>query len=127
MPIYEFECKNCGNLNEYLMKMSDPNPTTCEYCQSGPLVKIVSKSNFVLKGQGWYETDFKDKPKNNDKSSDTNSKSVKKKDSESTKTEGGTSETSDKKSEPKDSPKPSKTNSTKSSTGSTSSTSPSSP
>ena len=65
MPLYEFECKNCGAILEKLMKVSDPNPEVCDKCQGGPLVKLISRTNFVLKGQGWYETDFKhgNKPK----------------------------------------------------------------
>lgn len=87
MPLYEFECKSCHTLVEYLMKMSDPNPTTCESCGAESLSKIVSKSNFVLKGQGWYETDFKDKPKKDSGSnanSTASSKETKKSDSDST-------------------------------------------
>ena len=59
MPLYEFECKNCGGIIEKLMKVSDPNPEVCDLCNGGPLVKLMSRTNFVLKGQGWYETDFK--------------------------------------------------------------------
>lgn len=61
MPLYEYQCKNCGEINEILMKISDPNPENCEICEKGPLVKIMSRTHFVLKGEGWYETDFKDK------------------------------------------------------------------
>ena len=59
MPIYEFECSKCGKILEEIMKISDPAPTTCECGSEGPLVKIVSPTSFVLKGSGWYETDFK--------------------------------------------------------------------
>ena len=63
MPLYEFECRSCGHISELMMKISDPVPTSCQKCQKGPLQKMISKTNFVLKGQGWYETDFKTKPK----------------------------------------------------------------
>tara|TARA_B100000524_G_C23511369_1_gene320673 strand:+ start:381 stop:644 length:264 start_codon:yes stop_codon:yes gene_type:complete len=44
------------------MKMSDKKPPQgCQNCNSDDLVKIMSQTHFVLKGQGWYETDFKDK------------------------------------------------------------------
>lgn len=85
MPLYEYQCKNCGEINEILMKISDPNPENCEICEKGPLVKIMSRTHFVLKGEGWYETDFKDK-----KSHSGPAKSAKKQD------EGGQS-SSDKK------------------------------
>lgn len=63
MPIYEFECRNCGKIQEKIMKITDSHPEVCTECQKGPLVKLMSRTNFVLKGQGWYETDFKDKGK----------------------------------------------------------------
>lgn len=60
MPLYEFECKSCGKIDELLMKMSDPNPETCSSCGQGPVTKLMGRStSFVLKGNGWYETDFK--------------------------------------------------------------------
>jgi len=63
MPIYEFECKNCGKIMELTMKMSDVNPEVCENCGKGPLQKLIGRSTaFVLKGSGWYETDFKKSP-----------------------------------------------------------------
>ncbi len=76
MPLYEFECQHCRKISEFLMKLSDQPPTTCVHCSQGPMRKVVSKTNFVLKGQGWYETDFKGpkKPENSESAS-TSSKS----------------------------------------------------
>jgi len=55
MPIYEYACDKCGKLNEVLQKVSDPPPAKCDGCQAqGPLVKVVSRSSFQLKGGGWY-------------------------------------------------------------------------
>lgn len=60
MPIYEFKCKNCEHIEEQFLKLKDPLPTKCPACKvDDGLVKIVSQSSFVLKGTGWYETDFK--------------------------------------------------------------------
>lgn len=63
MPIYEYECKACGDIAEVMQKMSDPAPEACPACHKGPLVKIMSRTAFVLKGEGWYVTDFRDKKK----------------------------------------------------------------
>jgi len=48
---------------ELTMKMSDKNPENCDSCGLGPLQKLIGRSTaFVLKGSGWYETDFKKPP-----------------------------------------------------------------
>ncbi|RYZ59646.1 MAG: zinc ribbon domain-containing protein [Proteobacteria bacterium] len=54
MPIYEFRCKDCGNVSEFQMKMSDPNPEVCPTCGHPALTKIMSLPSFQLKGGGWY-------------------------------------------------------------------------
>lgn len=57
MPIYEYECENCGRIEETLQKISDAPLCTCRHC-SGNLHKLVSHSSFHLKGTGWYVTDY---------------------------------------------------------------------
>jgi putative FmdB family regulatory protein len=57
MPIYEYECINCGNIEEAIQKFSDRPLTRCKLC-SGKLNKLVSQSSFHLKGSGWYVTDY---------------------------------------------------------------------
>ncbi|RZA25553.1 MAG: zinc ribbon domain-containing protein [Proteobacteria bacterium] len=54
MPIYEYRCKDCGNVSEFQMKMSDPHPSTCPTCGHNTLSKIMSLPSFQLKGGGWY-------------------------------------------------------------------------
>lgn len=61
MPIYEYRCTDCGHELEALQKISDPKLTTCPACGKESLTKLVSASAFVLKGSGWYVTDFRDK------------------------------------------------------------------
>ncbi|MBF0376857.1 MAG: zinc ribbon domain-containing protein [Desulfamplus sp.] len=57
MPIYEYECSVCGNVEEAFQKISDAPLKKCNRCQ-GELSKIVSHSSFHLKGSGWYVTDY---------------------------------------------------------------------
>jgi len=57
MPLYEYECSQCGKIVEVLQKFSDKPLKTCEHC-SGSLHRIVSQSSFHLKGTGWYVTDY---------------------------------------------------------------------
>jgi putative FmdB family regulatory protein len=54
MPIYEYLCEGCGNVNEKLQKVNDPPPSKCDECGSRKLAKLVSRSAFQLKGGGWY-------------------------------------------------------------------------
>jgi putative FmdB family regulatory protein len=63
LPIYEYECQSCGDVQEVMQKLSDPPPTDCPACHKGPLVKMISRTAFILKGEGWYVTDFRDKGK----------------------------------------------------------------
>ena len=57
MPIYEYECTECGHQTEALQKFSDPPLTECEFCK-GKLKKVISQNSFHLKGSGWYVTDY---------------------------------------------------------------------
>jgi putative FmdB family regulatory protein len=57
MPIYEYQCSNCGKTEEAFQKFSDKPLTTCRHCK-GKLKKLISHSAFHLKGSGWYVTDY---------------------------------------------------------------------
>jgi putative FmdB family regulatory protein len=60
MPIYEYNCTNCGVFEE-MRKVSDPLIKRCPKCK-GKVERIVSRTSFVLKGSGWYATDYARKP-----------------------------------------------------------------
>ncbi|MDD2320534.1 MAG: zinc ribbon domain-containing protein [Geobacteraceae bacterium] len=53
MPIYEYQCSDCGNQFELRQKFSDEPATECPKC-GGPIQKLISQSSFALKGSGWY-------------------------------------------------------------------------
>ena len=57
MPIYEYECTKCGEVEEVLQKFSDKPKTKCRHC-SGKLHKLISQTTFHLKGTGRYATDY---------------------------------------------------------------------
>jgi len=65
MPIYEYQCSDCGHKLEALQKMNDDALTDCPQCQKSALVKQISAAAFRLSGSGWYETDFKSGNKKN--------------------------------------------------------------
>ena len=58
MPIYEYHCKKCGIDFEALLKSTESEPTTCEECGSRRIGRVMSQTSFVLKGSGWYKTDY---------------------------------------------------------------------
>lgn len=71
MPIYEYHCKNCGHQFEIMQKITETPSINCVKCGKNTLEKIISSTQFQLKGTGWYATDFKDsgKPKESNTSS----------------------------------------------------------
>ena len=82
MPIYEYQCEQCGEVEEALQKISDKPLTKCKNC-SGKLHKLISQSAFHLKGTGWYVTDYagkKSQENNTDKSEKPAKKNTKAKD-----------------------------------------------
>ena len=59
MPIYEYACGNCDHTLDALQKMSDEPLVDCPECGQSSLKRLLSAPRFRLKGEGWYETDFK--------------------------------------------------------------------
>lgn len=97
MPIYEYECGNCGHTLEVIQKFSDAPLTECPACHQQRLQKRVSAAAFHLKGSGWYATDFKEKPKpvkenekKEDNKKDANAKTGEKDKADTNKTAGET-------------------------------------
>ena len=59
MPIYGYACQHCGHTLDALQKMADELLVDCPECEQPQLKRQLSAPRFRLKGQGWYETDFK--------------------------------------------------------------------
>ena len=59
MPIYEYGCKNCDHTLDALQKIAESPLVDCPECGEPALKRLLSAPRFRLKGQGWYETDFK--------------------------------------------------------------------
>jgi len=78
MPVYEYECTNCGHRVEIMQRFSDPPLEECELCH-GKMKKLISQCTFHLKGTGWYITDYGSKAK--EKKKEAKSKESKDKDS----------------------------------------------
>ncbi len=58
MPVYEYECESCGGRFEAIQKFSDPAVSECSLCHAKNVKKVLSTPAFVLKGTGWYITDY---------------------------------------------------------------------
>lgn len=57
MPVYEYQCQMCGKLHEIMQRYTDAPLTKCLEC-GGEMKKLISNTSFVLKGAGWYKTDY---------------------------------------------------------------------
>src|SRR5262249_41244634 len=97
MPLYEYQCDQCGSIFEVMQKFSD-NPLTIHENCGGHVHRLLSAPALQFKGSGWYITDYArggsksadNGAKSSETKSDTPSKSETKSDSSST----GTSSTS---------------------------------
>ncbi|MDY7095829.1 MAG: zinc ribbon domain-containing protein [Acidobacteriota bacterium] len=76
MPLYEYRCKGCGEVSEFLQRFDDAPKETCPKCK-GELERLLSAPAFHLKGSGWYKTDYatgKDAKKGSDDGGDSKDK-----------------------------------------------------
>jgi putative FmdB family regulatory protein len=58
MPIYEYHCESCGHEFEAMQKITDEPIRKCEGCGKMKAKRSISRTSFVLKGSGWYVTDY---------------------------------------------------------------------
>ena len=98
MPLYEYECLQCGERFEEICKFSDPLLTQHEEC-GGELRKLLSPPAIQFKGTGWYVTDY---AKKSGEPKDDKKDGGEKKTEKTEKTKASSSDT-------KSSPPPSKT------------------
>ena len=57
MPTYEYHCEGCGRDFEAKQRISEPALATCDVC-GGAVRRLISAAPFILKGEGWYVTDY---------------------------------------------------------------------
>jgi putative FmdB family regulatory protein len=63
MPIYEYECNKCGAVFEAMQAISAKPLKTCKGLgcddkDNGKVRRLVSASGFILKGSGWYTSEY---------------------------------------------------------------------
>jgi len=64
MPIYKFKCNCCDYEFTVIRKMSEEGEVICENCSSPLTNKLVARTAFKLKGDGWYKDGYSNKVKN---------------------------------------------------------------
>jgi putative FmdB family regulatory protein len=57
VPTYEYECDACHRTFEVRQRISEPALTICDAC-GGSVRRLLSPAPFILKGGGWYVTDY---------------------------------------------------------------------
>jgi putative FmdB family regulatory protein len=57
VPTYEYQCEKCQRIFEVRQRITEPALTTCEVC-GGRVKRLLSPAPFILKGEGWYVTDY---------------------------------------------------------------------
>ena len=57
MPIYEYKCRKCGQVTELIEGAHDDPLKKCPSC-TGKVERMMSAGAFILKGTGWYATDY---------------------------------------------------------------------
>ena len=57
MPAYDYQCDSCLRTFEVRQRITEPALTTCEVC-GGHVRRLLAAAPFILKGGGWYVTDY---------------------------------------------------------------------
>lgn len=57
MPIYEYRCGACGAEREMIVRPGQQPRPACPSCRKR-MKRVISPTAFILKGEGWYVTDY---------------------------------------------------------------------
>lgn len=57
MPVYAYQCKNCGHAFDVRQSFSDDALVRCPACHQDTLRKKFNTVGVVFKGSGFYSTD----------------------------------------------------------------------
>jgi putative FmdB family regulatory protein len=59
MPTYGYKCEECGHDFEILQSIKDDALKKCPEC-AGPVKRVISSGvGIIFKGNGFYQTDYK--------------------------------------------------------------------
>ena len=100
MPTYDYQCQKCGFEFEREQRITADPIKTCPNCKSRKAKRLLSASNFILKGGGWYADGYGSSAKKSaegngsDKSSSDDSSSKKEDSKSKTKSKDSSSDSS---------------------------------
>jgi putative FmdB family regulatory protein len=57
MPIYEYECRNCGTRFEKMQPITSDPVKICPNCGAEQVRRVIQPVGVIFKGSGWYITD----------------------------------------------------------------------
>lgn len=57
MLTYEYECAGCARSFEVRQRISEAPLERCPHC-NGSVRRLLGPAGFILKGSGWYVTDY---------------------------------------------------------------------
>jgi len=57
MPIHEYKCRKCEVVSERIEGVHEVPMRKCPSC-GGKVDRMMSAGAFILKGSGWYATDY---------------------------------------------------------------------
>ncbi|UCF05110.1 MAG: zinc ribbon domain-containing protein [bacterium] len=58
MPTYHYLCERCGHEFEVVQRITDPPRKRCLKCR-GPIYRVIHPVGHILKGSGFYRTDYR--------------------------------------------------------------------
>jgi putative FmdB family regulatory protein len=53
VPLYDYDCANCGRRFEVMHGVHADDPTSCPLCGGGPIRKAINAPAVHFKGSGW--------------------------------------------------------------------------
>ena len=91
MPTYEYECDACHRVFEVRQRITEEPLTTCDAC-GGAVHRLLSAAPFILKGEGWYVTDYPSESRKKARDSEKSASSSASSDKPAAKTDGAKSD-----------------------------------
>jgi putative FmdB family regulatory protein len=53
VPLYDYDCANCGGRFEVIHGVHADQPTACPLCGGGPVKKAITAASVHYRGTGW--------------------------------------------------------------------------